>query len=249
MQTITEILEQLKARALVNHKTSNRYQSVDTGNLLKSIDDILVGQEYQTKILWDSRPTAKSTKHTVQITLGSDLKIAGDACKPRLLLTNSFNAESSLRVNVGLLRLACSNGLVVGDNMYSDRVVHLRNEITPDRLRRLSDSLYAALDWLQFQLQDRIQPMLAPLSSDKERNVIQQMLDSGNLSKRRADMILFKLAARPYLRVADRQQNAWTLYNICNEVIGETSRTETGAFSANTSLLDTVYKLSYDQEG
>lgn len=52
-----------------------------------------------------------------------DFKI-DDHNKLQLLVTNSHDGSTSLRFNLGIFRLVCSNGLVVGSNFYESRFNH-----------------------------------------------------------------------------------------------------------------------------
>lgn len=47
-----------------------------------------------------------------------------DDNKMQLLVTNSHDTGSSLKFDIGIFRTICANGLVAGDNFYSDRLIH-----------------------------------------------------------------------------------------------------------------------------
>lgn len=51
--------------------------------------------------------------------------IAGDS-NPEIVLVNSHNGKSSLQMKLGVFRLICSNGLVVGDTWGDVRIPHIK---------------------------------------------------------------------------------------------------------------------------
>ena len=42
----------------------------------------------------------------------------------RLLVTNAHDASSSLKFNLGIYRTVCANGLIAGDDIFSERLIH-----------------------------------------------------------------------------------------------------------------------------
>ena len=64
----------------------------------------------------------KFARHMIRLENSSfgNISVKGDSIKPQLLLDNSHNGLSSARIHIGLFRLICSNGLVIGiPNMSS----------------------------------------------------------------------------------------------------------------------------------
>lgn len=232
-------IEKLKERAQEYASTSNRYRFIDSTNVLDWIEEALDGRSYDLRLIHGGK---KTTHHVIEYTLRDGLSINNDTVKPKLFFSNSFNGESSLKVNVGLLRLACSNGLVVGENIYSDRIIHLNTDETKHKIATIQESTTKALEFLTHYLAPKLETMLQPLTTDQETFVVNAL----GLSKRQTEKIIDRLSKRPYLRVADQQQNAWTLYNICNEVIKENSRSELAVYGKNLNLMDQIIELSYD---
>jgi hypothetical protein len=52
-----------------------------------------------------------------------DLTIDNDAIE--VLIINSYNGKSSLTINLGVYRFVCSNGLIAGSNLFSNKIRHV----------------------------------------------------------------------------------------------------------------------------
>jgi len=59
----------------------------------------------------------------------------------QLLITNSHDGSCSFRVNLGIYRTVCANGIVVGDQFFEERIRHIGDTF----YTRLFDVLMAAL--------------------------------------------------------------------------------------------------------
>jgi hypothetical protein len=57
-----------------------------------------------------------------------DLVLDGDN-KVQLLLTNAHDGSSSFRLNMGVYRAICANGLVVGNDLLESRIRHIGNNV------------------------------------------------------------------------------------------------------------------------
>lgn len=80
-------------------------------------------------------------KHTMMF-FNDDLMIDSEN-RIVALVTNSHSGDSSIRINLGVYRLVCSNGLVVGDNMLEWRVPH-RGKTFREKIAASIDELVAA---------------------------------------------------------------------------------------------------------
>ena len=115
-------------------KTSNKYGFISSEKILQffenkgfTLDEVsyaktkdLSNAGYQKHIMIFSRP---------------DLFI-DNGNKLQLLVTNSHDAKSSLRLNIGVFRVVCANGLVSGEDFLERRVLH-----KGDFKKQLSESL------------------------------------------------------------------------------------------------------------
>jgi hypothetical protein len=63
------------------------------------------------------------SKHIVRLRRISDIRNGVDDA-PEILIINSHNKYTSLKLNIGIYRYACCNGLILGDTFFSGRVTH-----------------------------------------------------------------------------------------------------------------------------
>lgn len=104
--------------------------SIDTKSQYKPLATFEVVEYFQKRGFYitkyvESGVRAKKnvgkTKHRVVMRHQQDL-FRKDA--PELLITNSHNKYSSLWLNIGIYRMICGNGQIMGDTFFSERVRH-----------------------------------------------------------------------------------------------------------------------------
>lgn len=99
-------------------------------------------------------------RHEVILNMPQDLnyRLKDSNLVPRLHVKNSFDAKSSLKFYLGVFRLVCSNGLVVGDGLFFETLRHVGNiNINLNNaLNRSSESIALVSDavnrWTSIQL-------------------------------------------------------------------------------------------------
>jgi hypothetical protein len=206
-----------EARAAEFNKRSDKYRHFDT----VALRDIAVSELNASGFKIDSsviglktaRKGAKNTSHTLTITIDSgDIEF-----KPRLVVSNSYNGEGSLKFSFGLYRLVCSNGLMVGQDIIKPiRVRHLAGQ-TADQFERdfrrhvreaAQASIRAAAEFRASLQSVTIEGSLW----DKRDAFLKFMAERGELSARQV-----KIARRIPLRSADRDGTAWGLFNAVQE--------------------------------
>lgn len=52
-------------------------------------------------------------KHIVRLRAFHEYQIGGDVCRPELVIVNSYDGSCPLRVEMGIFRLVCTNGMIV----------------------------------------------------------------------------------------------------------------------------------------
>lgn len=150
--------------------------------------------------------------------------VDGDTIKPQLLIDNSHNGLSSARIHVGLFRLVCSNGLVVGiPNMHStfkfrhmgmdkDNVFHTVEEAT----KQFEIIINHVEEMKSVEISKELQEELAiraiamrhsDLFMDDDKNILRNdVISSVDIS----DIISPK-------RTADAASDLWTVFNKVQE--------------------------------
>lgn len=117
---------------------SDRYTYIPTGEVLTALrrEGFEPFMVCQTRVRQDDR--RDFTKHMVRLRHARHI---GDAEANEIVLLNSHDGTSSYQLIAGLLRYACSNGLVFGDT-FSDVRVHHKGQIVD----RVIEGAYEVLD-------------------------------------------------------------------------------------------------------
>lgn len=119
------------------HNVSEKYKVIKTGDLVKSFET----QGYQVRELQEQRTRKVELKgygkHMLRLR-HPDLKINNEGLFPEIVLRNSYNGTSTFEIMMGIFRLVCSNGLVVGTTYESLKVRHV-GDVVPKVIAALSN--------------------------------------------------------------------------------------------------------------
>jgi hypothetical protein len=104
------------------YNVTNKYKKASTAKILSRLERFgwYVDRVCQARVL-------KKDKNGFQkhlIILKNDRFIIDSENQLTLILLNSHDGTTSLRFNLGVYRLVCSNGLIVGDNLFEFRMNH-----------------------------------------------------------------------------------------------------------------------------
>ena len=94
------------------HGVSSRYRMVSSGEVVNYLGE----RGYKVAVIQSGRPgslSAASGRHLVRLRKHQE-KLTVDDCFPEVILDNSYDGGSGLSLTVGLHRVACSNGLIMG---------------------------------------------------------------------------------------------------------------------------------------
>ena len=155
-------------------------------------------------------------KHKVELAMpeGLDFKING--LKPRLHIVNSYNARNSLRFYLGVYRMVCSNGLVVGDGLFFNRITHVGDVDT--KLSRALDESQTALDPVANSIRNWEGFTLTPIQAEElARRLINIRLPKDTEFRR---ILINDHAIKRALKVrrsADAKENFFTVFNRIQE--------------------------------
>jgi hypothetical protein len=119
---VNEAQNPVTATSKISTNNSNQYQFTSSDEIGKALQDqgfVLDGVSY-------AKPTKEENKgfqKHIMLFSRPDLIVDGGN-KLQLLVTNSHDGKSALKLNAGVYRAVCANGLVAGNDMYSTRVLH-----------------------------------------------------------------------------------------------------------------------------
>jgi len=225
-----------------NRTLSNKYQSVSTPDLLAKFEEVATkrGLDFEIKNL-TRKPSAKSTVHAFQVTFGSEFELFGSKVSPRVLIKNSYRGESALTIQVGLYRFVCSNGLVLGETCFKEKIIHIKGQTIEMKLAELGSRIEAALEWIDTKMKAAIEEKTAmTLSPEKAVEIVSQLKVSKRIKASVATLIENPIALRP----EDRGNNVFSLWNIVNEQIRKSSRSPLREMERNERLLENILDLA-----
>lgn len=141
MQQVVDLqtqLEKLNPSFQTSKKMSDKYVWMDTQQLVNELlslkskttgEDIFVLREIRIGTSRKSSTVGRG-KHTVKIRTAIPLESSkGEILYPEIIILNSYDGSSPLKVEVGLFRQVCSNGLCVKINDLGE--IKLRHLGTP----------------------------------------------------------------------------------------------------------------------
>jgi hypothetical protein len=187
-------------------KMSERYAFIDTRQVVSDMYDL--GYELEGFRM----PKSRSEKglygvQELDFRRPEDMKLSRTEA-PRVIFMNSYNGSLSARLMSGLIRFACSNGIVLGDSIQKQRFIHIG-----DYEDQLLDHLKATHDRLEevFARKTRFEEItLSPTA-------YQEMASRGIASRFNGKAIVDPVMALSPRREADLDNNLWTVWNRLQE--------------------------------
>jgi hypothetical protein len=109
-------------------------------------------EEFQAKgfelreVLMPKSKNGRGT-HTVRMSAKSPIIIGGEVLKPEIVIVNSYDWSSKLKIAAGVFRLVCSNGLVIADQRLPHLNINLRHigteaEIVEQTVKTFSENFH-----------------------------------------------------------------------------------------------------------
>lgn len=216
-----------------------------------SVDTLISGMLHSRGITHTKRLQhrvgTKSTKHCIVYTLtgAETLALAGDRVTPQIYVFNSYQKESAFMIAVGFLRWVCDNGMVVGENLFSRRVIHRTGPTLQQRVAEIEDGLAAALDYIESgelaALADELTAL--PLTSDQAISIAASL----PIPKRVREQVMYAFSGLALRRYEDSADNLWTFWNTVNEYMRRSARSAVRNLERNTDILDHILAL-YEHE-
>jgi hypothetical protein len=141
---------------------SDRYGFVSTRTLL----DNLQAEGFTPRDIQIARVNKSERqgfqKHIIRLQHADLMPSIGNDHQPEIVLVNSHDARSSLKLALGIIRFVCMNGIISGEMAFSTRFIH--RDITTDRVNEAAVGLTKMVP----QLQARIAGMKERVLSEPE---------------------------------------------------------------------------------
>lgn len=197
------------ALAVEAHESrSDQYQPIPTMTVVEALRRA-VGVEVYGATQANSRRHDKRghTKHVLRLRRPAE---NDDMEAPELVLTNSYDGSTSYRLNLGVYRFVCANGLMAGETWDSARVVHKGEDAIPQMIeetKRLA---------LQFEnIRDNVADMRRiTLDQDQAEAFAKAAITLRHDPETEIVQAGHILRAR---RAADRSPDLWTTFNRVQE--------------------------------
>lgn len=127
-----------------------------------------------------------------------------------ILITNSYDGSTCLVLNLGIFRLVCANGLVVGETLFEEKIKHV-GMLFDEKLENAYEKLVAAI----VPLRDEIETIKKKTLSPKEKyKFASRCIRKGKDTT--GKVINFRKVLEP-LRDADQGNEAWKVFNLIQE--------------------------------
>lgn len=110
------------------YNVSTKYKPIPSIKLLETLTDS--GYEVTNFVETTPRKASKQgfQKHMIRLA-HPELNFNIDGLRPEIVITNSYDKSSSIKIQLGVFRLVCSNGLVVGKSFNEYRIRHVGNAL------------------------------------------------------------------------------------------------------------------------
>lgn len=225
-------------------EVGNKFLAFNNSDLIRSVTTAFGADVGDTVKVLRSRNGAGVVITADMRDLAQDVPELGGRLVPRLFLRNANDGSSALHVGVGIFRLICTNGLTVtiGDSSY-DIVRHVNGpkaneylDVLPDLLMRRVGDIQSGAIW-DVCIEAKEQRVLDPI------DVIASLPNVSATVKHTA----MGLIANGLTREQDAGRDAWSVYNLVNEVARRRGRSLYRAASNDIGLLDHVMALAEHQ--
>lgn len=199
--------------------TTNKFHGASSQEIIESLEDSgLVVRAI-------SKPNARHTenlaynKHIVRLTTPENIDLLRSSINtevPEIIIVNNNNNRGSIQIGLGIYRLVCSNGMILGDTFFHQKVRHDSN---------MSSNLFNTLITARERFDD-IKEIVAELKGIKLsiiemsafKEFIKQEVIIPNLITKGTTQVRVRNALNPQRR-EDLKNDAWVMMNRLQEYL------------------------------
>jgi len=221
----TERIQQLAPAVFSNTKAerlTDRYASLNTSELLPIMADYgyFPMQAAQKK---NRKGETQHSSHMLSFAKTYHTEEVIGAVRPEIILYNSHDGSSSVRLFAGCFRFICSNGIVAGDGFQS-RIYHNVRAITgfEDMLRNTVDALPTLMERIEKLRQTKLLYSQAQAMARAGVQTRWDMLNTEALVKQPNGVYATEATVRDALKVQrneDDYMDAFTVFNRIQEAV------------------------------
>ncbi|OPY72847.1 MAG: hypothetical protein A4E62_00730 [Syntrophorhabdus sp. PtaU1.Bin002] len=188
---------------------SQRYAFIPTASVVESLiaEGWNITAARQQRVLLQDRK--EFTRHMLRFRRDDALTLAVGDVFPEIVLTNSHDRGSAYRMDAGLFRLVCTNGLVVDDATFARLSVRHTGNVLDD-VRKGADEIAKELPRIMGEVRDMQTIELAP----DERGIFAKAAMSLKFDESLPVEPFQVLTGRRY---GDQKSDLWTTFNVIQE--------------------------------
>lgn len=227
-------------------KTSDKYGFIPTINVVRGLKDVGFFPVQAKQSNSRSEDNKSYSKHLIRFRQENAQPI--DGLYPEIVLVNSHNGSTSYQLRAGIYRMVCTNGLIVGNDLFCRRVRHQGDVISnvvegaSQLLEIFPKSIEIAKEWQGIKISPQQQIAYAEAAATLKWQEDEIPVDAKQLVSPR--------------RGADTAPDVWTTFNVVQENLikgGQRYRTENGrrqrtrevsSVGENTRLNTALWKLT-----
>ena len=216
------------------------YQFVSNDKVFDTVTSILMRSETEFSVQKTRcGPTKVQWKYTLT---DCTLKLFDDDILPQIIVTNAETPGTALRISVGFYRMICTNGLTVGTDVYSTKIIHRKGETFDRKYNEVADQIDAAIEYLNGDfVEDMTKATEACIYCD-DSGV--EIIGNLNVPTKTKDKAIRLWLCPDEGREEDWGNSVWNLWNIVNEQIRFTVNSQQARIFYNKNLLRDINDLN-----
>lgn len=191
-------------------KTSDKYSPISTYTVMQGLFDLGFGVTHAMESNTRNKDRSGFGRHMLRLRRHNEQEINGNY--PELVLVNAHDGSTSYQLRAGVYRLVCSNGMVVGNDLFCQKVRHQGDvvqrvaEAGGDIIEVFPTVIEKAEEWSKIQLSPMQQIVFANSAKSLKWD------PTGDIEVESHDLI------RP-TRIADNRRDLWSTFNVIQEKI------------------------------
>jgi hypothetical protein len=188
---------------------SERYNVISTIDVVQRMERY--GFEVTNVQATNARTRDGYQKHLVR--MKSEYTM-GPGLRPEVVIFNSYDRTSALKIQVGIFRFICANGLVAGNNLIPEFKINHSNSNWDEELNNFIDvydeKYHLQKEWVE-NMQER------KMTLDEAYHIVEQAVSMRHSDKRINLDVVDPLELLVAKRREDRGDSAWLRFNTLQE--------------------------------
>ena len=194
-----------------SYGVSDRYNVINTLDVVEQFSQY--GFEITSVQAAGTRDLAKIGKQKHMVRMKSEYKMVG-GLRPEVILTNSYDGTRALNIQVGLFRMVCSNGIIVGTNLIPKlQILHSNThweEMINEFVDTYDEKYHLQQEWVQRMEDTR-------MTLDEAYILAKETLEIRHSDQRIQNDAVDPLELLVAKRKEDRGNTAWHRFNVLQE--------------------------------